>query len=68
MRDTMKTRSKRKLMWRVAFMTFFLSAILDNLTTSIVMIMVPEGHSLIWAISSSVVAFCGLHHGRSFTL
>ena len=39
-RDAMKTRSKRKLMWRVAFMTFFLSAILDNLTTSIVMIMV----------------------------
>ena len=39
-RDTMKTRSKRKLLWRVAFMTFFLSAILDNLTTSIVMIMV----------------------------
>ena len=39
-RDTMKTRSKRKLMWRMVFMTFFLSAILDNLTTSIVMIMV----------------------------
>ena len=39
-RDMMKTRSKRKLMWRVAFMTFFLSAILANLTTSIVMIMV----------------------------
>ena len=39
-RDTMKTRSKRKLMWRMAFMTFFLSAILDNLTTSIVLIMV----------------------------
>lgn len=39
-RDTMKTRSKRKLLWRIAFMTFFLSAILDNLTTSIVMIMV----------------------------
>ena len=39
-RDTLKTRSKRKLMWRIAFMTFFLSAILDNLTTSIVMIMV----------------------------
>ena len=36
-RDAIKTRSKRKLMWRVAFMTFFLSAILDNLTTSIVM-------------------------------
>ena len=38
-RDAIKTRSKRKLLWRVAFMTFFLSAILDNLTTSIVMIM-----------------------------
>ena len=39
-RDTIKTRSKRKLLWRIAFMTFLLSAILDNLTTSIVMIMV----------------------------
>jgi len=39
-RDALKTRSKKKLLWRVAFMTFFLSAILDNLTTSIVMIMV----------------------------
>lgn len=39
-RDIMKTRSKRKLLWHIAFMTFFLSAILDNLTTSIVMIMV----------------------------
>ena len=54
-RDTMKTRSKRKLMWRMAFMTFFLSAILDNLTTSIVMIMVlrklvqSRGDRLIYA-------------------
>ena len=39
-RDAIKTRSKRKLLWRVAFMTFVLTAILDNLTTSIVMIMV----------------------------
>ena len=39
-RDTMQTRSKRTLLWRIAFMTFFLSAILDNLTTSIVMIMI----------------------------
>jgi len=39
-RDTMQTRSKRALLWRIAFMTFFLSAILDNLTTSIVMIMI----------------------------
>lgn len=39
-RGVMKTRSKRALMWRIAFMTFILSAILDNLTTSIVMIMI----------------------------
>lgn len=39
-RDRLGTNSKRKLLWRITFMTFFLSAILDNLTTSIVMIMV----------------------------
>lgn len=39
-RSVMKTRSKRALLWRIAFMTFVLSAILDNLTTSIVMIMI----------------------------
>lgn len=39
-RDIMHTHSKRALLWRIAFMTFFLSAILDNLTTSIVMIMI----------------------------
>ena len=39
-RDTLLTRSKKKLLWRIAFMTFVLSAILDNLTTSIVMIMI----------------------------
>ena len=54
-RDAIKTRSKRKLMWRMVFMTFFLSAILDNLTTSIVMIMVlrklvqSRGDRLIYA-------------------
>ena len=39
-RDLLKTRTKRKLLWRIAFMTFILSAVLDNLTTSIVMIMI----------------------------
>lgn len=39
-RGVMKTHSKRALLWRIAFMTFVLSAILDNLTTSIVMIMI----------------------------
>ena len=39
-RDTLQTRGKRTLLWRIVFITFFLSAILDNLTTSIVMIMI----------------------------
>ena len=39
-KDTLKTKSKRSLLWRIAIMTFVLSAILDNLTTSIVMIMI----------------------------
>lgn len=39
-RDALGCSSKRKLLWKIAFMTFFLSAILDNLTTSIVMIMI----------------------------
>ncbi len=39
-KDMMKTKSKKALLWRIAVMTFILSAILDNLTTSIVMIMI----------------------------
>lgn len=33
-----QTASKKKLVWLVAFITFFLSAALDNLTTTIVMV------------------------------
>lgn len=36
----LRTTSKRKLLWRITFMAFILSAILDNMTTSIVMVMV----------------------------
>jgi len=39
-RDMMRIKSKRALLWRITIMTFILSAILDNLTTSIVMIMI----------------------------
>ncbi len=39
-RDALGTTSKRRLLWRIAVLTFFLSAVLDNLTTSIVLIMV----------------------------
>ena len=36
--DKISTKSIRKLLWIIAILTFFFSAILDNLTTSIVMI------------------------------
>lgn len=64
-RDSIKTRSKRGLLWRIAIMTFFLSAVLDNLTTSIVMIMVlrklvkePKDR-IIYACIVIIAANCG---------
>ncbi|MDR1006561.1 MAG: sodium:proton antiporter NhaD [Bacteroidales bacterium] len=36
--DKIKTTNKRKLLWVIAILTFFMSAVLDNLTTSIVMV------------------------------
>lgn len=45
--DLIQTSSKKKMLWIIGFATFFLSAMLDNLTTTIVMIsllrkLVPE--------------------------
>lgn len=37
--DHLNTRNKKKLLWILSFVTFFLSAILDNMTTAIVMTM-----------------------------
>ncbi len=36
--DLIRTNSKKKMFWIMGFITFFLSAILDNLTTTIVMV------------------------------
>lgn len=36
--DMIRVRSKRKILWTVGVLTFFLSAVLDNLTTTIVML------------------------------
>lgn len=33
------TKNKKKLLWMLTFITFFMSAVLDNLTTTIVMVM-----------------------------
>ena len=43
------TRSKRKMLWLISILAFFLSAVLDNLTTTIVMVsllrkLLPRGH------------------------
>ncbi len=36
--DRIKTKDKRVLLWIISFVTFFLSALLDNLTTTIVVV------------------------------
>ena len=36
--NRIKTKDQRKLLWIIGFVTFFLSAVLDNLTTAIVMV------------------------------
>lgn len=36
--ERIRTTSKRRLLWLIGFITFFLSAVLDNLTTTIVMV------------------------------
>jgi NhaD family Na+/H+ antiporter len=45
--DAIRTTSKRKMLWLIAIATFFLSSILDNLTTTILMVsllrkLIPE--------------------------
>lgn len=41
--DAIQIRSKRKLLWVVGFISFFLSSVLDNLTTTIVMVTLLAG-------------------------
>ncbi len=36
--DNIKTTDKKKLLWIISILTFFLSALLDNMTTAIVMV------------------------------
>ncbi len=36
--DKITTKNKRKLLWVISILTFFMSAVLDNLTTAIVMV------------------------------
>ncbi len=62
---SIKTKSKRKLVWIFAFITFFLSALLGNLATVIVMIAVvrkivsDRNDRLIYACMSIIAANAG---------
>lgn len=57
--DRITTRNKRSLLWLLCFITFFMSAVLDNLTTSIVMVMVlrklVEDQKERWIFGSMIV-------------
>lgn len=60
-RGVLRTDSKSALLWKIGFMTLLLSAVLDNLTTSIVMIMilrklVSDHRDRIWYASMVIVA------------
>lgn len=60
-RSVLKSRSKGALLWKIGFMTLILSAVLDNLTTSIVMIMilrklVSDHRDRIWYASMVIIA------------
>lgn len=55
--DRIKTRNKRKLLWILSFFTFFMSAILDNLTTAILMTMLLRK---IISVKKERWIFCGM--------
>jgi Na+/H+ antiporter NhaD/arsenite permease-like protein len=55
--NRIKTTNKVRLMWTVCFLTFFLSAVLDNLTTTIVMVSLMK--KLI-ADKETRLFFCGM--------
>jgi len=56
-----KTNSRRKLLWIIGFLAFFLSAVIDNLTATIVLVtllrkLIHDRKSRIWYASMIVIA------------
>lgn len=41
-REKLVSKSKAGLLWKLTFITFFLSAVLDNMTTAIIMVMIID--------------------------
>lgn len=59
--SAIKTQEKRKLLWIISFIAFFLSALLDNLTTTIVLIslmskLIQDKHEKFYFASMIVIA------------
>lgn len=59
--DSLHWKSKRALLWVIALITFFLSAVLDNLTTTIVMVtllrrLISDTEERMWAVGIVVIA------------
>lgn len=59
--EKIKTKNKRKLLWIVAIITFFLSALLDNLTTAIVMVslvgkILENRNDRLWFVGMIIIA------------
>lgn len=59
--NRIRTTNKRKLLWLISIIAFFLSSVLDNLTTTIVMIsllrkLVNDRSERIWFVSFVVIA------------
>lgn len=59
--NRIRTTDKRKLLWLVSWIAFFLSAILDNLTTTIVLVsllrrLVKDPGERLWYVSFVVIA------------
>lgn len=54
-----KTKKKNTLLWVIAFVTFFMSAVLDNMTTSIVMIMlmrrIIRNYKMRWVYGAVII-------------
>ena len=59
--EKIKTTNKRKLLYIISFLSFFLSALLDNLTTSIVMVslcakLIRDKEDRLWFASMIIIA------------
>jgi Na+/H+ antiporter NhaD/arsenite permease-like protein len=58
---SISTTSKRKLLWIISFFSFFLSSVLDNLTTTIVMVslirkLIPENKDRLLFVGMVIIA------------